>query len=288
MGGFLPNPISEGQGPDPGSIIAGVIGSIFNQGGATDLQTVISEALGFTYTNTLAGENFLFAGIEATISALSKTMATIAAALGHIISDILHGRLADLVQSILNILRKLHDAVAPLIAWLRRLQQIQRQYQLQALKRIVNLIQRARQFLVLLKLLHVKWAQRLDSWLLQVEGKLISHVYALFQKENEVIGWLNWALDPAAMIRSTPYFGTFARGMKAVWGAAQAIGLGNLFPQLVHGTGPRGPVVSHAQFYADSFTGGPAGDGYYGESSRSVLAIQQRMRGELGGLTSET
>lgn len=285
MGGFLPNPITEGQGPDPGSVIAGVIGSIFNLGGATDLETVISEALSFTYANTMAGENFLLAGIEAAIGALAKTMATLAGALGHIISDILHGRLAQLVQEIINFLHKVHDFIAPLVAWLRRLQQIQRQYQLQALKRIVNLIQRARQFLVLLKLLHVKWAQRLDGWLLQVEGKLIAHVYALFAKENEVIGWLNWALDPVAMIRATPYFGTFARGMKAVWGAAQAIGIYKLFPQLARGTGPRGPIVSHAQFYASSHAGGPAGDGYFGEASRSVLAVRDRMRGELGGLT---
>lgn len=286
MGGFLGNPINEGGGPDPTSVIAGVIGSIFDQAGATDLPTLFNEALGFTYFNTMAGENFLLDGIKATVGALAGAIGVLAGALGHIIGDLLHGRLSQFLQDILAILKKLHDAVAPLILWLRRLQAIQRQYQLQALKSIVNLIQRARQFLVVLKLLHVKWAQRLDSWLLTVEGKLISRVYALFAKQNEVIGWLNWALDPVAMIRSTPYFGTFARGMKAVWGAAQAIGIGKLFPQLSRGSGPRGPVVSHAQFYADSFTGGPAGDGYFGEAQRSVTALQDRMRGELGGLSS--
>lgn len=283
MGGFLGPPISEGQGPDPGSIIAGVIGSIFNAPGATDLPTVISEALGFTYANTMAGENFLLDAIKGLLKPLTDTIAVIAGSLQHIILDILHGHLKQVLNDIIDLLKKLHDIWAPIIAWLRHLQQIQRQYQLQALRRIVNLIQRARQFLVILKLLHVKWAQRLDGWLLQVEGKLISHVYALFQKQNEVIGWINWALDPTAMIRSQPYFGTFARGMKAVWGAAQAIGLGKLLPQLAPGHGTAPPTKTFVDFYGTSHVGLASGAGYFGETQGVVLFVRNAIRADAGG-----
>lgn len=269
---------------DPTSLLIDIVGAIAQLLGLgrQDL-TPITDAINSTWNNFIAASSFLDGALTDIFRFARKLLGTLVDGLSHIITDILHGHLKQMIQDILNLLHKLHDIVAPLIAWLRRLQAIQRQYQLQALKRIINVIQRARQFLVVLKLLHVKWAQRLDGWLLQVEGKLISHVFALFQKQNEVIGWINWILDPTAMVRATPYFGTFARGMKAVWGAAQAIGLGKLLPQLAPGHGTAPPTKTFVDFYGSSHVGLASGAGYFGETQGVVLFVRDAIRADAGG-----
>jgi len=136
------------------------------------------------------------------IDFLKKLGAVLLNGIGHILSDIIHGHLKAVLEDIQALLHALHNLFAPLIAWLRKLQAIQRQYQLQTMRRIVNLIQRARQILVVFRLLHLKFAQKLDNWLAGIEGKIITRELDIAKKTNEILGWVDFVTDPFGALRA--------------------------------------------------------------------------------------
>lgn len=195
--------------------------------------------------NTASFAYGLFGGVLGSVRAI---ILKVGAALAHVIHDILHGHLLHLLQDILALLHQLRNAIAPLIKWLQQLQKIQRQYQLQTLKHAIDLIQRIRKVLVVFRLFHFKFAQKLDNWLLNVEGKLIGGVFNMARKTNEILGWVNVLADPLGFHNSKWLFGSIARDMSAIAAAARALGLKQMFPGQVNQTwsaapaSPAGPV----------------------------------------------
>lgn len=96
---------------------------------------------------------------------------------------------------------------------------------MQALRRIINLIQRIRQVLVVFKLFHLKWATKLDNWLSHIEGNLIRHELEILAKTNEIIGWINFIADPTRLLRISPLAQSlyrYLRGLRGVLGIPES------------------------------------------------------------------
>lgn len=152
--------------------------------------------------------------------------------LGHLFKDLIFGHIWKLLQAIWKQLTDKHSWLNRMIGWLKQLQKMQRQSQLQAVKKVIDLIQRIRKVLVIFRLFHLKFAQKLDSFLAGIEGKLIGGVFNLARKTNEIALWTDVVLDPKGGLRSGTLWWALNRDAAAAIGAANAIGLGKLFPGL--------------------------------------------------------
>lgn len=149
--------------------------------------------------------NFLYAGQLGIFSFAVDTLTKIWNGLKNLMDQIFKVWVLGALRHLLSLIQKLQAWARKLKVWLDRLRQLQKQQQL-AFRRIINLIQRVRQVLAIFKLFHFKWAKKLDNWLVNIEGKLIRHELELFQKTNEIIGWMNLILDPVHGLTHLPVF----------------------------------------------------------------------------------
>ena len=65
----------------------------------------------------------------------------------------------------------------------------------------IQMIQRIRQFLAVLRIFHVKWAQTLDDKLNELQGKITQTVEAVAGYLNMIISWIALVTDPSMIIR---------------------------------------------------------------------------------------
>lgn len=226
--------------------------------------------------------NFLFGGEQAIFGYGFLHSEIILHWLKWLLSAIYHAILNKVLLHLWELYQKLQAFVMKLKAWLDKWHALARKYQVGAFRRIINLIQRARKILVVFRLLHLKFATKLDHWLAGIEGRLISLQYEHARKTNEIIGWLDVFINPRRLLSGTPFWRSVGRDLTAVFGAVQALGLGKVFPQLVRGGGTRPPMLHWDQwvgnFQDETLTGG----GTTGEVQRSTLDLYARMRAELG------
>ena len=234
----------------------------------------LADAINNTWGNLILSATFLWNTFGTVIDFLKKLGAVLLNGIGHILSDIIHGHLKAVLEDIQALLHALHNLFAPLIAWLRKLQAIQRQYQLQTMRRIVNLIQRARQILVVFRLLHLKFAQKLDNWLAGIEGKIITRELDIAKKTNEILGWVDFVTDPFGALRGTAVFGPIGTLLRSLAAAARAVELDKVFPQLTRHPGPNGSTVVW-QHYRDTYEREvPTRTGEYGAFHGGVLYVR--------------
>jgi hypothetical protein len=235
MGGFLPGGGLEGGGGGLPGIIFGVISQLFGGLQSTeDIIGAIQEAYGLAWYNTITGEQFLLDGIKSVIGVLGQVLGTIVAGLGHIITDILHGRLLKVLQDIVNLLKALGKILAPLLDWLKRLQQIQRQLQMQYLRQFIDIIQRVRKVLAIFRLLHLNFANKLDLYLAKLEGDVGAKWAKLIEHMNAIQSVLDQVIDPTLMLRP----GGLLRSVGLMIGAVSAAAKGLSPSQLLCLPGP--------------------------------------------------
>jgi hypothetical protein len=273
---FLWNgPVNVIKKAGPWGIVLGIIDFIGALLGIAGNQTAtLQRSINVTWMNMVLTTSFLYNAIGFLSQFVQKLIGIVFGGLAHIISDVLHGHLKNVLEDIQRLMHALHDLFAPLIVILRRLQAIQRQYQLQAMRRIVNLIQRARQVLVLFKLLHLKFATKLDNWLAGIEAKIITRELEIAQKTNQIIGFVNAIADPFGALRVAPVFGPIGRALRALAGAARAVNLEKVFPQLRSTPGPSRSTVPW-QHYAQQYRAEvPRQLGDYGDFHRGALGVR--------------
>jgi hypothetical protein len=266
---------------DPTSLIIDLVG-FFLQAlglGAPDL-SVLSHAINNSWLNLVLSSSFLYNAIGAITDFFKRLLLVIVGGIAHIISDILHGHLKKVLEDIQALLHALHNLFAPLIAWLRKLQAIQRQYQLQTLRHLVNLIQRARQILVVFRLLHLKFAQKLDNWLAGIEGKIITREIDIARKTNEILGWVNFVADPFGALRGAAVFGPIGTLLRSLAAAAHAVNLEKVFPQLTRHPGPNGSTVPWQHFVDTYQVERATTSGAYGDFHRGTLRTVELLKGE--------
>jgi hypothetical protein len=104
----------------------------------------------------------------------------------NIIIDI-HHWLEDHTKGLRDLLHKIRD-------------RLDRYWKLYVLP-ILKLIQHCRQFLMILRLMGVKWAQKLDAYLVQLQAKITSIFLTVKGTLNAVIDVVNALSDPPRLVR---------------------------------------------------------------------------------------
>lgn len=268
---------------DPTTLILDIVALIASLLGLGKLDlTPITDAINNSWDNLVITTGFLYNGIQALTKFIKVLLQVVVGGITHILSDILHGHLKKVLEDIQALMHALHNLFAPLIAWLRKLQAIQRQYQLATMKRMINLIQRARQILVVFRLLHLKFAQKLDNWLAGIEGKIITREIDIARKTNEILGWVNFVADPFGALRGAAVFGPIGTLLRSLADAARAADLDKVFPQLSRHHGGTTAGIPWHQYAADTHVQAATGTGHYAIVHESTSTTLARLNSELG------
>lgn len=196
----MPNGFDSGGGFDFGGLFDGLLGAL-----VAIIQAIIDflNALVQALVQVL---NFLFAGEQAIFGFSFKGLTDTLKGITHILDKIFKEYVLAALKHLWDLYQKLRRWLQKLKAWLDKFHALQRKYQLLALKRVINLIQRVRKVLVIFRLLHLKFATKLDHWLASIEGKIVTVMFAHARKTNEIIGWLNLILDPVRGLSHLPFF----------------------------------------------------------------------------------
>lgn len=214
----MPNGDSGG-GFDLGSLIDFFLGSIVDAinaiiGFLQALLSVLVQAL-----------NFLFQGEQDIFGFSFKSLSEVWQGIQKELDRLWRSVILVALKRLWDLYQKLKVWADKLKRWLDRFHQLQRQYQIQALRRIINLIQRARQILVIFRILHFKFAAKLDLWLQKIEGTITSHVFNLEKKTNEIITWIDLIFDPQALMRQLTLAQSlyrYIRGLRGVLGVPES------------------------------------------------------------------
>jgi len=258
----------DGGGFDFGGLFDSLLATL-----AAVVQAIIDflHALVIALVNAL---NFLYGGqlsiLQFSVDALTKIFKD----LKGILDQIFKVWVTLFLKHLLDLYNKLSAWARKLKGWLDKLKKIQQQYVLTALRRYLNIIQRIRKVLLIFRLLHIGIAKKLDNYFARLEGRVTSTVFKFFQKQNEIIRWINLVADPRGLLHPGGVLVGVGGIFKAVTDALAPLRPGAFNCQPGQQTGPGVPVkpflpVSQ-QLVTDSVK--PAGD------SAAVTAQFQQAR----------
>lgn len=234
------------QIPVVGPILDGIASLLGGSPGDSNTQQVATNEV-WTRVSIIAG--LQFAATEFVNRAVDKIAKTVAAAVGHVIHDLIHGKINHLIQDIIALIHRIHALLLPLITWLRKLQAAQRQIQMQQLKQMIDIIQKIRAFLAILKLFHVGFAAKLDAWLAGVESKIITRELSLAQKTNLIIDWVNLVADPTGLFRFAPWIMSFGRAFDSLLRILSGRGVDYFFVDHAASASPLPFQSNYATYY---------------------------------------
>lgn len=195
---------------NPGDFFGGIINTIIG------VINAIISALVYLFKLLQVLAEYLYQLIVAIANFLVKMAGLVWRALKHVISDLFHGRFVHLFQDFIDLKNKLAQFLAPLLRILKRIQAIYRVYVLQPLLRMINLIQKMRQFLTVFRLLGFKWAGRLDNYLTKIERQLITNTLVLQSYVNFAISILDLVIDPSLIFRSNVLLASLVSALGAI------------------------------------------------------------------------
>ena len=139
----------------------------------------------------------------------------------------LPGRLLQIYK---DVHKWLEDRLRPIIEFLKNARAWwDRYYKLHILP-MINLIQRIRRYLLILRLLHVKFATTLDNWLLKYEQALNKINLAIHGSLNQLIDWLNLTTNPVGLGRLVLVSVATRRAAAALTRAVTGLPIGHFFP----------------------------------------------------------
>lgn len=193
--------------------------------------------------------NFLYAG-ELGIFGFSTTgLESVWKSVKNIMDQVFHVWVLRALQHLWDLYQKLLRWIQKLRTWLDKLRRLQQLYQVQALKRVINIIQRVRQILVVFRLLHLKWASKLDNWLAGIEGKLITRTAQLAAKTNEIIAFINLIADPLRGLTHLPVFLAAGKSIDTILKILTGDGIDVWYSKLPVGGLALPPQITYTQHY---------------------------------------
>lgn len=162
------------------------------------------------------------------------------------------GFFKNIFTGIMKALSKLHQfletKLRPLINFLKKVRAFVDRYYKKYIRPYLQMLQRVRRWLAVLKLLHIKFAETLDRRLAQTEAA-IAHQFLLVRGVlNDVLNFVNSVADPRRLSRMVLVSIAGRRTAAAVIRAVTGLPLGFFFPHTGKGALPfEKPVTSHAQ-----------------------------------------
>jgi len=135
----------------------------------------------------------------------------------------LFGTITDSINSlwskVSDFFNKVRAWLQPITDFLHKLRDLYDQYWQTYVKPVLDTISRVRKALGIFKYFGLQWAQKLDSWLADVQNQIIKNTLWLRGKLNEVISWVNAVSDPYGFMRLSPILGGFVNGLDQFWQA---------------------------------------------------------------------
>jgi hypothetical protein len=192
----LPPPI------DPVSIVLDIVGFILRAlgFGSVNLKPLAS-AVNTTWTNLVFTSTFLYNTVRSIFDFLRKLLAILVDGLKHIISDILHGHLLNVLKDLQAMFHALQQLFKPIIDFLATLRGWYYKYIFRWIKAVEEILSRVRVILALFRILGAKWAAKLDADIARIQGYLATFNQAIVGTLNSITTWLTLAIDPAGVIR---------------------------------------------------------------------------------------
>lgn len=217
----------------------------------SSIQAAISAIIDFLIKLVTAiGEAFRAVG-EAIGSVLHYGLKALQS-VGTFFKHLWDGFFKNLFTGVMKALSKVHQFLEahlrPIINFIKKVRAIVDRIYKRYVRPYLQMLQRVRRWLAILKLLHIKFAETLDRRLAQTEAQ-IAHQFLLVRGTlNDVLNFLNSVADPRRLSRMVMVSIAGRRTAAAVIRAVTGLPLGFFFPHTGKGALPfEKPVTSHAQ-----------------------------------------
>lgn len=139
------------------------------------------------------------------IEAVASFLQRIVKAVGGFFDRLWNGFVKGIFASVFNAIKSgwawIESKLAPLVRFLQRLRALLLAYFNTYIRPMLLLIQHIRQYLQLLSFLHIGFAQKLDAWLAQIQGKISQAFYTVIGTINTLTDIANALMDPTALLR---------------------------------------------------------------------------------------
>lgn len=200
-----------GGGFDFGSLIQFLLASI------VDFINALLQFLQALVQAIAGALNYLFAGEQDIFGFSFKSLGEVWQGLKKELDTIWKAVILASLKKLYNLYKTLQAWAQKLKAWLDKLHALMKKYQMLYFRKVIQLIQRARKILVIFRFFHLKFAQKLDNWLATIEGKITHYLVLVAQKENEVIAWVNFIVDPLGHLKTLPFIAGFIAALDVSW-----------------------------------------------------------------------
>lgn len=124
----------------------------------------------------------------------------------------------------------LEDKLGPIIDFLKQARKWWDKYYNQYVLPMMNMIQRVRRFLLILRLLHIHFADKLDKWLQTYEMDVNKIFLGVHGALTQLIDWVSLAANPFGLGRMVLVSVTGRRTVAAIVRAATGLPIGHFFP----------------------------------------------------------
>jgi len=158
------------------------------------------------------------------IVSVAKSLVQLLGSLVGLLKHLLGWLYTTIIKPIIDELEKiegfLKKILTPVLNILLRIRKWFNQYIAPWIKLATEIISRIRQFLALLKLFHVAWAQKLDQDFQTIQNYINEFLLLPLQTLNSLISWVQLMSDPTQILRKAFWQNTAFSGMSEIYGAA--------------------------------------------------------------------
>lgn len=217
--------------PIVGPVIDALTQIFSNQSRVEDLANAVDKVETNAWTNTLSAAGWAFGLFGGAMDFLGKQLDWLKNLLKHVLLDVIYKHIKALFDAVRKWITNLHNWIKVHVATLQKIQKQLNDARMKELKRVIDLIQRIRKVLVIFRIFHLKFAQKLDQFLSGIEGRLIGGVLSMARKTNEILGWIDVFGDYSGFHNSKWLWGSIGRDLSAFAAASRALELKQEFPR---------------------------------------------------------
>lgn len=174
----------------------GNVGNLFGE-----LASLLSELFAILWSAMVTLFTFLWNTLVAVFQFLVSVFQNVAKFFARAWTDFLKPAINAIFNFIGKIYSALHRLLAPLMKWIQKIRAWYDTHILPILMKQIQMIQRIRQFLTILRIFHVKWAQLLDDKLAAMQGKITDSIQIVRGYLNLIISWIGLITDQTNVIR---------------------------------------------------------------------------------------
>lgn len=177
----------------------------------------IVGAIGTILGGILGGGSGSLSSLQNALSGIGEQVNAGFQALGDLIGWLagggLLGWLAKLWDFLKGILSKLKDWLGKLAKVIQKIRDLHDALYRRFIGPILNAIQHVRQLLVIFRLFHLKFAQKLDATLADVEGKIAANFELVWRSINQLISWAQIITTADGLFDPGTFWGTVRRDL---------------------------------------------------------------------------